>query len=486
MLLFFNQCFKFWGTFPQQSIDDILSGISAFRIVLCSKIDFMSLFIRNFLQIAVLLPGPTSLNFLSVLCDILLQVPKQSHNIHFLKVFPSDFLENLCDILSRSIEPSLLWNKVFVFMSLISNLASSELYGECLIVETSLSSEFGFAASKSTMAGCSLELEVAFFFILHSLEFLHDCQYSSRFLNNLCSTCPSMKSSYRVMEVALSITSRLKNVHLCVKRMLHILNCQYDNHYANTVKFTSRCRMGILLSCYTQSDIDIASQIWNGSSRDGHHFLMQHLKEHLSSLLEFGNPIQKGFMKILSFCRDTSQLVAFVFEFRCAPIYALQTMGHLLRMQPEKKELSEQNVEDLILYLRRWNDFLLDSKKSTSELDRMWGFWIDLWLSLSVHVSCKAAIQKRSTFVQDLFDLIGERVCFRLLSSLAAMHMHTSNQNLIVVKACSFICKFWLEQHLKDHFKISGIRKALIEQLVQNPEFMKDNFCGIYFEALME
>jgi len=202
--------------------------------------------------------------------------------------------------------------------------------------------------------------------------------------------------------------------------------------------------------------------------------------------LEFGNPIQKGFMKILSFCRDTSQLVAFVFEFRCAPIYALQTMGHLLRMQPEKKELSEQNVEDLILYLRRWNDFLLDSKKSTSELDRMWGFWIDLWLSMSVHVSCKAAIQKRSTFVQDLFDLIGERVCFRLLSSLAAMHMHTSNQNLIVVKACSFICKFWLEQHLKDHFKISGIRKALIEQLVQNPEFMKDNFCGIYFEALME
>ena len=82
----------------------------------------MSSFIRNFLQIAVLLPGPTSLNFLSVLCDILLQVPKQSHNIHFLKVFPSDFLENLCDILSRSIEPSLLWNKVFVFMSFMRSI----------------------------------------------------------------------------------------------------------------------------------------------------------------------------------------------------------------------------------------------------------------------------------------------------------------------------------------------------------------------------
>jgi hypothetical protein len=97
---------------------------------------------------------------------------------------------------------------------------------------------------------------------------------------------------------------------------------------------------------------------------------------------------------------------------------------------------------------------------------------------------CHARQQSRRD--HHLFDLIGERVYFRLLSSLAAMHMHTSNQNLIVVKACSFICKFWLEQRLKVHFKISGICKTLIEQLVQNPEFMKDNFCGFYVEALME
>jgi hypothetical protein len=142
---------------------------------------------------------------------------------------------------------------------------------------------------------------------------------------------------------------------------------------------------------------------------------------------------------------------------------------------PTQNATSEQNIEDLSLYLRRWNDFLQDSKKSISELDRIWGFWIDLWLSLTDHVSCKAANQKRSTFVENMFDLIGERVCFRLLSSLAALHMHTSNQNLIVFKARSFICKFWLEQHLKVHFKISGIRKTLFEQLVQNPEFMKDN-----------
>jgi hypothetical protein len=153
---------------------------------------------------------------------------------------------------------------------------------------------------------------------------------------------------------------------------------------------------------------------------------------------------------------------------------------------PTQNATSEQNIEDLSLYLRRWNDFLQDSKKSISELDRIWGFWIDLWLSLTDYVSCKAANQKRSTFVENMFDLIGEIVCFMLLSSLAALHMHTSNQNLIVFKARSFICKFWLEQHLKVHFKISGIRKTLIEQLVQNPEFMKDNFCGFYFEALME
>jgi hypothetical protein len=482
VLFFFNQCFKFWGSFPQQSIDDILSGISAFSIVLCWKIDFLSSFIQNFLQIAVLLPGPTSLNFLNVLCEILMQVSKQSHNIEFLKVFPSNFLETLCDILSHSIEPSLLWNSVFVFMSLISNLASFECFGEYLIVEAALSSEFGFAASKSTMRGCSFDLEVAFFIILHSLEFLHDCQYSSRFLNILCSTCPSMTSSCRVMEVALSITSRLKNVHLCVTQILKVLKCQDDHHCANTDKFTSRCQIGILLTCCTQGDIDIASEIWNCSSRDGHYFLVQHLKEHLSSFLEFGNPIQKGFMKILSFCPNTSELVAFVFEFQCAPIYALQTMGHLLRMQPEQKELSERNIEDIILYLRRWNDFLLDSKKSMSELDRIWGFWIDLWLSLSVHVSYKAEIQKRSLFLKDLFDLIGEKVCSRLLFSLSATHMHTSNQNQIVVKACSFICKFWLEQQ----FKICGIRKALIEQLMQNPELQKQNYCGFYFEALME
>jgi hypothetical protein len=169
------------------------------------------------------------------------------HNSDFLKVFPSEFLENLCDILSRSIEPSLLWSKIFVFMSLISILASSDLYGECLIMETTLASEFGFAASKSMMGGCSLELEVAFFFILQSLELLHDCQYSSRFLNNLCATCPSMKLSHRVMEVALSTTSRLKNVHLCVKHMFHILKCQHDHQYANAVV----CRFSLSNRAYS-------------------------------------------------------------------------------------------------------------------------------------------------------------------------------------------------------------------------------------------
>jgi hypothetical protein len=209
---------------------------------------------------------------------------------------------------------------------------------------------------------------------------------------------------------------------------------------------------------------------------------MQHLKEHLSSLLKFGDPIQKGFMKILSFCPETSELVSFVFEFQCAPIYALQTMGHLLRMQPEQKQLSEKNVEDLILYLQRWINFLLDSKKSASELDRIWNFWIDLWLSLSIHVSFKTTLCNRSRYSQDLFDLIDEKACARLLFSLTAMHMHTSIQNEIVVKASSFICKRWIEGHLK----ILGIRKDLLEQLIRNPEDKKEQFCGFYFESLME
>jgi hypothetical protein len=87
-----------------------------------------------------------------------------------------------------------------------------------------------------------------------------------------------------------------------------------------------------------------------------------------------------------------------------------------------------------------------------------------------------------SKYTQDLFDLIDEKACTRLLFSLTALHMYTSNQSEIVVKACSLICKRWLELHVK----ISGIRKSLLEQLLQNPELKKNQFCGFYFESLME
>lgn len=482
VLSFFNQCFEVWASFQKETIEDILRGISTITVVLCHEIDFLGSFIRNFLQITVLLPGSTVFLFLDILCEILFQVPNQEMHTDLLKAFPPDLVETLCDLLSSSIEPSLLWNKFFVFMSLRLNLVSFELFGEHLIVKASAASEFAFAASKGTMGGCSLELEVSFFIILHSLEFLKDRQYSSRFLNILSSTCHAIDSSSRVSEVALNIVSRLKNVDTCVTRILEVLQGQHDNHCANTSKFTSRCRMGLLLACHTYSDLDIAGQVWNVCSTDGHIFLMQHLKEHLSSLLQFGDPIKKEFMKILSFCPDTSELLSFVFEFQCAPIYALQTIGHLLRMQPEQKVLSEKNIQELIFYLQRWNNFLLDSKKPTSELDKIWSFWIDLWLSVSVHVSFKRMLPNASKYSQDLFDLIDEKTCTRLLFSLTALHMYTSNQSEIVVKACSLICKRWLETHVK----ISGIRKSLLEQLLQNPEHKKNQFCGFYFESLME
>jgi hypothetical protein len=482
ILSFFNQCFKYWESFPQEAIDDILTVISTITIEFCSNIDFLSSFIRHFLRIAVLLPTSIVSKFLGIICEVLSQVPKQSQYVDFLKVFPPDLLETLCDILSPSAETTLLWSSVFVLMSLRSNLVSFQLYGECLNVETSVASEFGFAASKNTMRGCSLELEASFFIILHSLEFTQDRMYSSRFLNNLCSTCDASASPSRVADVSQNIISRFQSVDTCIMRMLEALKSQQHNDCVNTVKFASQCRMGILLSCHTHSDLDIASQIWNSSSRDGHMFLMQHLKEHLSSLLKFGKPIQKGFMKILSFCPDTSELISFVFNFQCAPIYALQTMGHLLRMQPEQKQISQQNTEDLILYLRRWSDFLLESKKSTSELDKIWCFWFDLWLSLSVHLLFAASVQKRSKFEQELLDLIGEKACSRLLFLLTAIHMHTSSQNQIFVQASSLICKGWLERRLK----FSAIRKALLEQLMQNPELKQHHFCGFYFESLME
>jgi hypothetical protein len=467
----------------QEAIDDILTGLSTIAIVLCSKIDFLSSFIRNFLHIAALLPSCSVFIFLELICEILLQVPLQRQSVDFLKVFPSDLLQTLCDCLSSSIQPSLLWNKIFVFMILRSNLSSFELYGESLILETTIASEFGFAASKCTMGGCSLDLEVAFFIILHSLEFTQDRQCSSRFLNSLCSTCLAMTSPSRVTNVALNITSRLKSVDTCATLMLEVFKNQHDNYCAHTKAFTSRCRMGVLLACQSHSDLDIAGQVWSAcSSGDGYIYLMQHLKEHLSLLLKFGNPIQKEFMKILSFCPSTSELVSFVFEFQCAPIYALQTMGHLLRMQPEQKLLSEKNVEDLISYLRRWNVFLLDSKKSKSELDKIWGFWIDLWSSLSIHLSFETMLRKRSKFIQDSIDLIDENACKWLVSSLTAMHMHTSNQNQVVVRSSSIICKAWLEKRLK----FSGIRKSLLQQFMQQPDHLKDQFCGFFFEALLE
>jgi hypothetical protein len=482
VLSFFKLCFKHWETFPHEAIDDILTVISATTGVLCSQIDFLSSLIRNFLRIAVLLPTSTVLQFLDNLCEILLQVPKQSQLSDFMNTFSQDLLETLCDILSPSIDATLLWSKLFVFMSLRSNILSFQLYGEFLNIETSIASEFGFAASNRTMQGCSLELEVAFFIILHSLEFTQDRQYSSPFLNILCSTCLATTSSNRVTQIALNITSRLKYVDTCVMQMLAVLKSQQHTDCANTGKFASRCRIGVLLSCHTHSDFDIAGQIWNASSTDGHTFLIQHLKEHLSSHLKYGEPIQKGFMKILSFCPDIAEMISFVFNFQCAPIYALQTMGHLLRMQPEQKQLSENNVEDLIFYLRRWKDFLLDSKKSTSVLDRIWCLWIDLWLSLSVHVSFKATLQRQPKFNQDLLELIGEQACSRLLFSLEAAHMHTSSQNQIFVQASSLICKGWLERRLK----FSTIRKTLLEQLMQSPELKQKQFSGIYFEALLE
>ena len=140
------------------------------------------------------------------------------------------------------------------------------------------------------------------------------------------------------------------------------------------------------------------------------------------------------------------------------------------------------NIEDLILYLRRWSEFLLESKKSTSELDKIWCFWFDLWLSLSVHLLFAVSVQKRSKFDQELLDLIGEKACSRLLFLLTSIHMHTSSQNEIFVQASSLICKGWLERRLK----FSAIRKALLEQLMQNPELKQHNFCGFYFESLME
>ena len=468
---------------PQEAIDDILTGLSTIAVVLCSKIDFLSSFIRNFLHVAASLPSCTVFQFLELLCEILMQVPLQRQSSDFLKVFPLDLLETLCDCLSSSIQPSLLWSKIFVFTILRSNLLSFELYGECLFVETNVASEFGFVASKCSMGGCSLELEVAFFIILHSLEFAQDRQYCSRFINFLCSTCHAMISPSRVTEVALNIISRLKSVDTCALRMLQVLKIEHDNDCAHTNGFTSRCRMGVLLVCQSHSDIDIAGQVWSASnSGGGYIYLMQHLKEHLSSLLKFGSPIQKEFMKILSFCPNTSDLVSFVFQFKCAPIYALQTMGHLLRMQPEQKRLSEKHIEDLISYLRRWNDFLLDSKKSKAELDRIWSYWIDLWTSLSIHLSFQTLLPKRSKFIQDSTDLIDENACRWLVFSRTAMHMHTSNQNQVVVKSFSIICKAWLEKRVK----LSGIRKSLLEQFMQNPECLKDQFCGFYFEALME
>jgi hypothetical protein len=479
---FFNLCFENWETFPHEAIDDILTVISATTVVLCSQIDLLSSFIRSFLRIAVLLPTFIVLQFLDILCEILLQVPNKSQQSDFLKAFPQDLLETLCDILSPSLEASLLWSKLFVFMSLKSNLLSFQLYGECLNVETSVASEFGFAASNCTMRGCSLELEVAFFIILHSLDFTQDRQFSSRFMNSLCSTCYATLSSSRVTEVALNILSRLKSVDICVMQMLGISKSQQQNDCANTGKFVSRCRMGVLLSCHACSDLDISGHIWKTCSRDGHMFLMQHLQEHLSSLLNYGQPIQKGFMKILSFCPDIAEMISFVFNFQCAPIYALQTLGHLLRMQPEQKELSEKTAEDLISYLRRWNNFLLDSKKSTTELDRIWCFWIDLWLSMSIHFLYKTSLPRRAEFDQKLHDLIGEKACTRLLLSLEAKHMHTSSQNQILVQASSLICKGWLERR----HKFSAIRKALLEQLMQNPERKQHLFGGFYFECLLE
>jgi hypothetical protein len=485
VLSFFNLCFQNWETFPHDAIDDILNVISATTTVLCSRIDYLSSFIRSFLRIAVLLPISTVLQFLDILCELLSQVPKQSQQLDFLKAFPQDLLETICDILSPSIETTMCWSKLFAFMSLRSNLVSFQLYGECLNIETSVASELSFAVSNGTMRGCSLDLEVAFFIILHSLEFTQDRQFSSRVLNSLCSTCLATSSSTRVIDVALNITSRLKCVDTCVMQMLAVLKSQRHNHCANTGKFVSRCRMAVLLSCQASSDIDISWQIWHAScinGNDGHMFLMQHLKEQLSSLLKFGQPIQKGIMKMISFCPDIAEMISFVFKFQCAPIYALQTMGHLLRMQPEQKRLSEDNIEDLIFYLLRWNNFLLDSKKTTSELDRIWCFWIDLWLSLSIHLSFKSSLQKQSKFEQDLLDLIGEKACTRLLLSLEATHMHTSSQNQIFVQASSLACKGWLERRLK----LSGIRKALLEQLFQNPELKQSLFSGFYFESLLE
>jgi hypothetical protein len=371
---------------------------------------------------------------------------------------------------------------MFVFMALRSNLLSFELYGESLLVERGIASEFGFAASQGTMMNCSLDLEVAFYIILQSLEFTQDRLYRSCFLNNLCSTCLASSSSSRVTEIAINITSRLKSADVCVVRITEVLRILHGDDSEYTEKFISRCRMGVLLSCCTCSGLDIAGQIWIARSIEGRKYLMQHLKHHLNSLLKCGNPIPKEFMKILSFCPDTSELITFVLEFQCSPIFALQSMGHLLRMQPEQKQLSEKNVEDLISYLGRWNDFLNYSKKSTLELDKIWRFWIDLWLSLSIHTSIKTTLQNRSNCIRDLFNLIDKSACSRLLRSLTDMHMHTSNQNQIVINASSMICKNWLEQR----HKISGIRKSLIEMFMRNPERFKEQFCGFYFEALIQ